>query len=217
MRIKKQGLSTRLPLTIEQLKQLKADDLVRLKLTEDEKLKLLEINKTRKEKRDQRSALWKIEQEPMLADLRQVGCSLNSVWDLVNTANKYTEAIPVLLKHLVRPYSDRIREGIARSLAVREARYAWPLLVAEYRKAPMGVGEEGVKLGVKNGLACALAATATDEVMGEMVMLAKDRSHGESRLLLLSALKKSKTDVAKRALTMLASDPALAKEIASWK
>jgi len=45
---------------------------------------------------------------------------------------------------------------------------------------------------------------------------AKDRSNGSSRLLLLKAFRKSKTDVAKKAIEDLVSDPDLAKEIATW-
>jgi hypothetical protein len=72
-------------------------------------------------------------------------------------------------------------------------------------------------LGAKSGLAVALAATATEDVMDRLIDLAKDRSHGSSRLLLLKALRRSKSTVAKRAIEELASDPDLAKEIASWK
>jgi len=63
------------------------------------------------------------EEELLVADLRRVGAPVkDSVYDLVNTADSYPNAIPVLLNHLKRPYSDRIKEGIARALSVREAR-----------------------------------------------------------------------------------------------
>lgn len=62
------------------------------------------------------------EQAMLLADLRRVGYRIRWIWDFVNTADSYDEAIPVLVDHLRRPYSDGTREGIARALAVREAR-----------------------------------------------------------------------------------------------
>lgn len=170
----------------------------------------------RERERMERSVRFRVEQEPILAELREIGWDVSSVWDLVNTSNPYSEAIPVLLKHLLLPYSDRTREGIARALAVPDARYAWPILVAEYRKAPMGQ-ENGIRLDAKSGLAVALAATATDKVMDELIAIAKDRSHGSSRLLLLRALRKSKSAAAKQAIEELASDPDLKKEIASWR
>ncbi len=125
------------------------------------------------------------------------------------------------------PYSDVTRETIARSLAVPEpeVQKAWPLLIEEYRKAPMGWGIKApgdtkeYRLGAKDGLACALSAAVTDETLPELIALAKDRTQGESRVLLLSALKKrrNKNPLAKQAIEELASDPDLEKEIASWR
>jgi len=85
-----------------------------------------------------------------LAELREVGLDVKSVWDLINAPARYEQAIPVLLQHLRLPYSDRIREGIARALAVPDARHAWPTLVAEFKNAPMGK-ENGILLCAKDG------------------------------------------------------------------
>lgn len=62
------------------------------------------------------------EQALLLADLRRVGYRIRWIWDFVNTADSYPEAIPVLIDHLRRPYSEGTREGIARALAVKEGR-----------------------------------------------------------------------------------------------
>jgi hypothetical protein len=165
---------------------------------------------------EERAARRRIEEEPILAELREAGWNLESVWDLLSSSARYEDAIPILLRHLQLPYSDRIREGIARALAVPAAKYAWPILVAEFKNAPMGK-ENGILLCAKDGLALALAATATDAVIEELIALAKDGSHGTSRLLLLSALKRSRNPLAKKALEELSSDPDLAMEIASWR
>lgn len=217
--------SGRALLTTEELEQLKADDLVRLKLTDDEEARLRQINEARRWERVQRSARLRVEEEPILADLHDVGLSVRSVWDLVNTSTKYSRAVPALLKHLLLPYSDRIREGIARALAIPEpeVRKAWSTLVDEYRKAPAGwdVIARGdtkeYRLGAKDGLACALAVAVSNETLPELIAIAKDRSQGETRVLLLSALRKSKSSLAKQAIEELASDPDLAKEISSWR
>jgi len=221
----KRSTSTRMPLATEDLERLTASDLVRLKLTGDEKARLREINNARQQERAERSVRLREEEEPILVDLRGIGCKLESVWDLVNTSIKYTEAIPVLLKHLSLPYSDRTREGIARSLAVPEpeVREAWPMLVAEYRKASMGFGiiapgdTKQFRLGAKDALACVLSVSVTDETLKELISIAKDRTQGDSRILLLSALRKSKNPLAKQAIKDLASDPDLEKEIISWR
>ena len=159
-----------------------------------------------------RIALRRADEAPIRAELHEVGVDIQDVSDLANTAAKYDAAIPVLLKHLLLPYSEKTKEFIARALAVREARYAWPILLSEYRKAPVVYK----KATVKDGLAVALAAIVTDATMEELVALANDKSQGPTRILFLSALKKSKNPLAKQALVELASDPELATEIASW-
>ncbi len=225
MMAKKISIQARLPLSTEELEKLNAYDLRKLKLTDDETTRLREINKARQQRILERGVRLRLEEKPILEDLHQVGWDVKSVWDLVNTRTKYTEAIPVLLKHLSFSYSDRIREGIARALAVvePEVRKAWPILVEEYHKAPMGWGliakddTKEYRLGTKEALAITLSVAVTDETLPELIDIAKDRTQGESRVLLLSALRKSKNPLAKQAIEDLASDPDLKKEIASWR
>ena len=217
---------TRAPLTTEELEQLSAYDYGRLKLTVDEKTRLREINQVREQERQASIDRIRLEEAALVAELRAIGLNIQSVGDLINMRRRYREAIPILLKHLRLPYSDVIREGLARSLAVNEpeVQHAWPILVEEYRKIPMGWGIKGpgdtkeFRLGAKDGLACALAIAVTDETLPELIALAKDRTQGESRVLLLSALKRrrKKSQLAELAINELASDPELQKEIASW-
>lgn len=60
-------------------------------------------------------------QAGLLADLAAVEIDVTSVWDLVNSPTRYAAAVPVLLRHLGRPYPTRVREGLARSLTAQEA------------------------------------------------------------------------------------------------
>jgi hypothetical protein len=159
---------------------------------------------------------WEKAEVPLIEALEKIGIKVTSVWDLVNTSENYTEVLPTLLKHLLLPYPDRIREGIARALAVKDATFAWPILVAEYCKAPIGM-EDGLRMCAKDGLAAALSAIATEAVMKDLIALTKESSLGSSRILLLSALRKSKNPLAEKALQELANDPELSKEIASWR
>jgi hypothetical protein len=62
------------------------------------------------------------EEMPLIADLASVGQHIKSVWDLVNTRERYPTAIPVLVEHLGRVHHPYMREGIARALTVPEAR-----------------------------------------------------------------------------------------------
>lgn len=179
----------------------------------------------RERERQARSARIFAEAAPLLAELQAAGLQIQFVSDLISRSERYTAAIPILLKHLLMPYSDVLKETIARSLAVPEpeVRKAWPILVAEYIKAPSGLGmkapgdTEAFKLSAKDGIAVALSVAVTETTMEELISLAKDRKHGESRILLLSALKKSKSTAAENAIKQLASDPDLMKEISSWR
>jgi hypothetical protein len=208
----------RQPLTDEELKNLVARDFIRLKLTDDEKSRLRRISELRNQWIDEFGRKLRIEEEPLLADLRAIGWDpgVDSVWDLVNTAEPYPEAIPILLWHLTRPYSDRIKEGIARALAVPDAVDAWPILVAEYKKAEEGQ-ENGVMRGYKDGLAVALAVIATDAVLGEVISLIKDTSNGSTRIFFLGPLCESKNPLARQTIEELKDDPDLKKEITFLK
>ena len=216
--------SLRPPLTNEELEAITADQFVRLKLTEDEKSRLREINQQKERERAERLIRLQAEQMSIVKELAEIGVEVESLSDLIMRSAPYPAAIPVLLRHLVRPYSDVTRETIARSLAVPvpEVRKAWPILVSEYRKAPRGRGivapgdTKEYPLHAKDGLAVALSATVTDATIDELIALAKDPSLGGGRVLLLRGIRKSKSPAARRAIEELASDPALAMEIASW-
>jgi hypothetical protein len=143
---------------------------------------------------------------PLVQALAEVGLKVKSVWDLVNRATRrYPEAVPVLLDHLQRPYPDPIREGIARALTVAEARSHWDVLTKLYAE------EQGRR--TKDGLAVAISGIATDDVIGDVIALARDRKHGTSRGLLLFALERSKDPRAQQALMELGTDIQLRKEI----
>ncbi len=142
---------------------------------------------------------------PLVEELRFAGFAVNSVWDLVNTAAPYVGALPILFAHLQRPYPVPIREGIARALAVPEARSGWELLTRLFR--------EERDRRAKDGLAVAIAEAADDTVVEDVIHLARDTGHGTSRVLLLSALARSRDPRAKVALSELATDPDLNREI----
>jgi hypothetical protein len=129
---------------------------------------------------------------------------VGSVWDLVNSTNAYDQSLPILLDHLQRPYPDAIREGIARAMAVPAAKFAWPSLVKFYRQEQ--------ERRTKDGLAVAISNIVDDETLDELITLTRDEIHGESRVLLLSALERSRLPKARKALMELGGDPMLQKE-----
>ncbi len=145
---------------------------------------------------------------PLVRALRQTGYELESVWDLVNTRGSYPpEVVAVLLAHLPRPYPPVVREGIARALAVPEAKaQGWALLTRLFR-------EETVE-HVRDGIAVAIAGCANREVLSDVIALTRDRRCGASRVLLMSVLARSKDARAREALMELRTDPDLEKQIA---
>ncbi|MGE3511604.1 MAG: hypothetical protein AB7N65_22265 [Vicinamibacterales bacterium] len=155
--------------------------------------------------RQARAAAWRVAEAPLVAELNDAGFGIASVWDLVNSSESYLDALPILVDHLQRAYPSRVREGIARALAVPEARFAWGVLVDLYRAEDSN--------DAKDGLAIAIAAAADDAVLEEVISLIGDRRHGSSRVLLLSALERSHAPRARAALAELEADPELKKEI----
>lgn len=147
---------------------------------------------------------WAKAEEPLVAELREAGIVVTSVWNLGDSGSTPPAALPILVKHLGYDYPDRIMEGIALGLAVRAAARWWPELKARYISAR---GPDA-----KLGLANALVATATPKTADELVELIRDPNNGDTRVLLLKPLKKSKTPETRRFLEDLRSDEYLGKE-----
>jgi DNA-binding FadR family transcriptional regulator len=153
------------------------------------------------------AALKKAE-APLVKALRKAGFNVTSVWDFVNTKDTYPEAVSILLQHLRKPYPRRILEGIARALAVREARVGWDQLVRHYCSdheidAHRDVNE------LKWSLHLAVAVATDESVLDELISLACDRRHGYHRSYFVDALSRFDDDRARAALIELRSDPFL--------
>jgi predicted nucleic acid-binding protein len=170
----------------------------------------IEADPARRAVRDARNAELQARQEelgraeaPLVAELRAAGVVVNSVYDLVNTREPYPAALPILIKHLDFEYPPQIVDGIARALAVPAARIAWRKIVERYKS--------NRDHGAQQGLALAIAYTANDDLIDEVIELARNREYGLSRGLLLLALQRSQLPKARAALEELASDPVIGK------
>lgn len=126
------------------------------------------------------------EDQAVVQALSRVGMRVGSVYDLVNTKTPYPEAIPVLISMLPQVTHDRIKEGVARALMVREARpvAARPLL-REFREVP---AENESQRHTKAAIGLALSFTADESLMDDVVALMNDKRHGWSRAALPLAL-----------------------------
>jgi len=129
--------------------------------------------------------LQKIFQEDLIVvkALQKVGMEVKSVYDLVNTSQRYEAAIPVLLELLPKVKEEVIKEGIVRALTVKEARCrASGPLINEFKWADCH------QVNLKWAIGNALSMVADDNVFAELVDLAKDKKHGQAREMLMLAL-----------------------------
>ena len=166
----------------------------------------------RNQQRHEKIARLKAASKPLDDALRAV-CPLvvDGVWDLVNTRERYDEALPILVEHLTKDYPDEVLDGIARALAVPQALPYRTTLISLFRREPP------VSANFRYGLGIAIAHTTGPFNLPETIELAKDRSLGASRLPLLLAIKRSRKPEIRQVIEELGQDPDLAKEIASWK
>jgi HEAT repeat protein len=145
-------------------------------------------------------------ERPLLEELKGAGFNLvDTVWDFVNLTCEYEAAVPILLRHVVLPYPDHIREGIALALAIPAARPGWRTLLALFSAESEG--------SVKEGLAAAISGSAGPEEIPELIALVRDRSLGRMRLSLVGALARLRTPEALQTLEEMESDPDLVRVI----
>lgn len=144
-------------------------------------------------------------ERPIVADLNAAGMSVESVWDLVNTADPYPEALPILLRHLERGgYPDRVMESLGRSLAVKPSVAFWDRLKTLYL-APRSAGDE-------DGAAVALAACATKAQLDDLVTFLSLDERGDTRIYFLRPIKKLGGDAGQQLLESLRNDRTFGRE-----
>ncbi len=124
-------------------------------------------------------------EDDLINDLRTAGISISSVWDLVNTNARYPEAISTLLNHLNRDYNIRIKEGIVRALAVKEAKcVACKELLIEYNNRP--VEDSGYRWAIGS----TMLVVITKNEMDAVIDIVLDKKNGTSRQMFVLALAK---------------------------
>ncbi|MBI1925246.1 HEAT repeat domain-containing protein [Candidatus Poribacteria bacterium] len=169
----------------------------------------LRREKERESQRKAFEAFLHAEERPLIDELGKIEVHVKSAWDLVNSPDSYTPAIPILMKHLKIPYHPKIKEGIVRALTVKEARgVAGPLLVEEFLNisSQNTMVEQDFKWVIGN----ALSVVADDEVFEEMVELVKDKGHGTAREMVVLALANMKDSRAVDVLIELLNDSEVA-------
>ena len=148
--------------------------------------------------------------QPLLDDLRQKAqIDIVSLAVLVNTSERYPEAIPILVDHLDRPYNECIKEAIVRSLAVSEAKgVACQALLNEFYRIPNYDLSEyrnpaWIRCDLKWIIGNTMAVVATKPYEKEIIKIVADEAHAGARSRFIEALRKLKATKAKPILIRL--------------
>jgi len=153
----------------------------------------------------ERESVLREAEQPIVADLRAEGVDVESVWDLVNTAEPYPAALPVLMEHLERGgYPERVMESLGRALAVKPSVTFWERLKAHYL-APRDPGEE-------DGAAVALAACATEAQLDDLIGFLSVEARGQSRIYFIRPILRVGGTRGREAVEALRDDPVFGKE-----
>lgn len=117
----------------------------------------------------------------------------------------YERSVPVLVEWLPRIEDRRVKEAIVRSLSTKHARgVAAPVLVEEFKKA------KGDPLGLQWAIGNALEVVADRSLFGDLVALARDRSNGRGREMVVLALARTGDPEASGVLIELLDDEEVA-------
>ena len=162
------------------------------------------------------------EERPLVADLRKAGFNVSSLEDVINTygaglpwehiapTRPYSELLPILFKHLQRPYSADVRGTIAQAInGVREAEPYWAAIKEMVYKEK----DDFARQMLINVL-CEIALR-NKAFLPEILTMIRDRRLKTNRVLLVRVLTRHapRSSAAERSLQELKNDPDLRVEI----
>lgn len=142
------------------------------------------------------------EEGPILASLREVGYEVGSLAELRHSGARYRKAIPILVAALPRVTEKKTLMEVVRALSVPWAKPAATRpLIELFRRV-----EDSTGLGVRWAVGNALDVAWNDDDFDELVDLARDRSYGRSREMIVLGLARSKRPEAGEVLVELLND-----------
>lgn len=150
----------------------------------------------------------KIDEDIIIKELERIGIRINSIYDLVNTTEPYSQGLPVLIEFLRKGISDdRIKEGVIRSLAVKEATgIAGSALLQEYNRIPKD------KMMLRWAIGSSLQVVVTDEEKESIINIVTDKTNGMSRQMFVLALGKLPSERTEQILIELLDDEEIAAQ-----
>ena len=164
-------------------------------------------NEEKERIRDELTNAVRLQAKLLFNELAEVGIRIESVWDLVNTSASYPEAIPILIKHLSKPYYYRNKEGIVRALAVKEAKgIANKAVMEEYRRLPKEDPNQPWIFHYRWAFGNTMSVIVTKDDLSDLIEIVLDKRNGESRTGFIAALAKIKSPKVIEVLHKLEND-----------
>ena len=151
-------------------------------------------------------------ERPILADLALAGVHVDTVWNLhkIDPAQR-VQSVPVLLRHVVLDYPDRVLEGLGQGLTDKIVRPWWAELKALYLQPQHAV--------VRDRLACALAECAQRQHYDDLLAFLDNEALGESRIYFLRPINRIGNRMTpgkgRAVIESAATDPTLGREAAA--
>lgn len=142
-------------------------------------------------------------EEPIIERLGEVGFDVTSLAELRHDGGRYREAVPVLIDALGQTFEQKTLMEVVRALSVPWAKpSAVEPLIEMFREA-----EDSTGLGLRWAVGNALEVIWDDSRFDELVTLARDRSFGRAREMLVLGMARSKRPEAGDVLIELLDDP----------
>jgi HEAT repeat protein len=142
------------------------------------------------------------EEGPILAKLSEVGYEVDSLAELRRSGTRYREAVPILIAALSETAESRTLMELVRALSVPWAKpEATRPLVDLFRRV-----EDSTGLGLRWAVGNALDVTWDDARFDDLVELARDRSYGRAREMVVLGFARSKRPEASDVLIALLDD-----------
>jgi HEAT repeat protein len=143
-----------------------------------------------------------IDTQPLLIDLAAAGINVTSLEEIRRGGNRYSAALPVLLRWLPRIDNYFVKESIVRCLTGPWAAgdQTATSLIKEFDHAP--ISEFNFRWAVGN----AVEVIADASVVGDLLRISADRAQGRARQMFVQALAKVGSDQVVDLLISLLSD-----------
>jgi HEAT repeat protein len=141
------------------------------------------------------------DQKLLIEEIKTNGILIHSIWDLVNTRERYPEIIEILISHLEKPHHESVMEGIVRALAVKDAKgKASNKLIKLYNSLPKT--DSSLHWAIGNTVSLVITQNDLDDV----ITILKDKQNGDSRQMFILGITKLKSDKIEPLLIELLED-----------